>query len=246
MDGMILAAGLGTRLGPLTAVMPKAVVKVGGVPVIERVARRLIDAGADRLIINTHHFGGQIVDFVRSRSGFRVEVAFSHEPDYPLETGGGLKAAAHLLRRDQPFFLHNADVLSDVPLDRMFAAHQTRASLATLAVMSRPSSRQLLFDDGGLLGRTDARKGVRIEARPAVGHVIERAFSGIHVISPDFLDLITEDGAFSILDSYLRVVGEGHRIDSFDVEGSMWIDIGKPEQLAEAERMFSGRSADWT
>lgn len=241
---MILAAGLGTRLGPLTAEMPKALISVGSVPAIERVARRLIAAGVDRLIINTHHFAEQIVDFVRERSGFGVDVAFSNEPGRPLETGGGLKAAAPLLRRDQPFFLHNADVISDIPLERMYAAHLAGDAIATLAVMSRTSTRQLLFDEGGLLGRLDSGKGVRVEGRRMKGRVIERAFAGIHVISPDFLDRMSEEGAFSILDSYLRVIGEGRRIDAFDADGYSWIDIGRPEQLAKAERMLGEQAGE--
>ncbi len=238
MDGMILAAGLGTRLGPITADLPKALVRVGGVPVIERVALRLIDAGVDRIVINVHHFADRIEDYVRSRDGFGVEVVFSREPDRPLETGGGLKAAAGLLRGDAPFFVHNADVLSEIPLDAMYRQHLERRPLATLAVMSRPSSRQLLFDDVGLLGRTDAGKNLRLEARAAAGEIRERAFAGIHVMDPDFPALISEEGVFSILTPYLRLAGEGRRIEAFESAGFYWLDIGRPEHLAEAGRLL--------
>jgi NDP-sugar pyrophosphorylase family protein len=232
---MILAAGLGTRLRPLTDHTPKALIEVGGVPILERVARRLIDAGADRLIINLHHLGEQIRAYAEGRRGeWGVEVAFSEEPGEALETGGGLLRAAPLFRGDAPFFLHNADILSDLPLRGMYDAHRAAAPLATLAVMERDTSRYLLFDDCGLLGRTDERKGVAIRAREAVGAVRRLAFAGVHVVSPAFPAEITERGAFSILDPYLRRVGEGAVILPFRIDGRHWMDIGKPEQLEEA------------
>lgn len=238
---MLLAAGLGTRLRPLTDRMPKALVEVGGVPILERVARRLIEAGADRLVINVHHFRDQIRRFVEERGGFGVEVAFSEEVDAPLETGGGVLRAAPLFRGDAPFFLHNADILTDLPLREMYAAHQAAAPLATLAVMERPTSRYLLFDDEGLLGRADERKGIRIEVRHPVGAVRRLAFAGVHVVSPDLPALLTERGAFSILDPYLRLAGEGMRILPFRSDGAYWSDIGKPEELEAARRWVEGQ-----
>lgn len=232
---MLLAAGLGTRLRPLTNDIPKALVPVGGVPMLERVARRLIAAGADRLVINTHHFGERIHDFVESRGGWGVEIAFSHEPERPLETGGGLLNAAHLLRRDAPFFLHNADILTDIPLDEMYAAHVDAGALATLAVMSRESSRGLLFDEAGLMGRVDEGKEIRIEARPPVGEVRQLAFAGVHVISPRFLEMLDGAGPFSILEPYLAAAAAGERILPYRVDDFTWIDVGKPEQLEHAE-----------
>jgi NDP-sugar pyrophosphorylase family protein len=233
---MLLAAGLGTRLRPLTEHIPKALVEVGGVPILERVARSLIAAGADRLVVNAHHFADRISEYVESRHGFGVEVHVSREPDQPLETGGGLLRAAPLLRRDAPFFLHNADVLTDLPLVEMYEAHLRAGALASVAVMSRETSRYLLFDDEGLLGRADEHKGLRLEVRTAIGEVRPLAFAGVHVISPDMLDLITERGAFSILDPYLRLAGEGHRIVPYRIDGSYWNDIGKPDQLEGARR----------
>lgn len=237
---MLLAAGLGTRLRPLTDRIPKALVPVGGVPILERVARRLIDAGADRLVVNLHHLGDQIRDFVLSRDGFGVEVVFSEEPGGALETGGGLLRAAPLLRGDAPFFLHNADILSEIPLEAMYASHLESGALATLAVMERPTSRRLLFDERGLLGRTDEGKGLRLEARGAVGEVEALAFGGVHVISPRLLGRLEERGAFSILDPYLRLAGEGERILPFRIDAHRWLDIGKPEQLEAAERWVIG------
>lgn len=233
---MILAAGLGTRLRPLTDDRPKALVEVGGVPMLERVAVRLIEAGADRLVINAHHFAERVEEFVRSRDGWGVEYHVSVEPERPLETGGGLLQASRYLRGDAPFFFHNADILSDLPLDRMYRQHLESGALATLATMRRDTSRYLLFDDGGLLGRVDRGKGLRIQVREPVGEERALAFAGVHVISPELPGRITEQGVFSILDPYLRLAGEGERIESFPMDGWRWLDVGKPEQLEAAQR----------
>lgn len=242
MEAMILAAGLGTRLRPLTDRVPKALVEVGGVPVLEHVARRLIAAGADRLVINIHHLGDRIREFVEKRRGFGVEVHFSEEPEVALETGGGVLEAfrSGALIAEAPFLLHNADILTEVPLGAMYEQHLERRPLATLAVMERPTSRYLLFDEVGLLGRVDERKGVRVEARSPVGQVEHLAFAGVHVIDGRFPRLVEERGAFSILEPYLRLVGTGERVEAFRADGYQWIDIGKPEQLQAAQGLFGG------
>jgi NDP-sugar pyrophosphorylase family protein len=237
---MILAAGLGTRLRPLTDHTPKAMLDVGGVPIIERVARRLIDAGADRLIINTAHLAEQIEGYVRSRDGFGVETIFSREDPGPLETGGALLAAREHFRGDAPFFLHNADILSGIPLDAVYAAHRDAGDpLATVAVLDRPTTRRLLFDDVGLLGRVDEGKGLELRVREPAGALHALPFAGIHVVSPRIFGLLTERGAFSILDPYLRLAGQGERVLPFRVDGHSWIDIGKPAQLEQARRLFA-------
>lgn len=240
MDAMLLAAGLGTRLRPLTERLPKPLIEIGGVPILERIARRLVAAGADRLIINLHHLGEQIRDFVAERDNFGVEVVYSEESERPLETGGGLALAAPLFRGDAPFFLHNTDILTDLPLGDMYAAHLAEPSadppMATLAVMRRETSRFLLFDERGLLGRVDRGADLRVQVREAVGAIDELAFAGVHVVSPDIFERLGERGAFSILEPYLELAAEGRRIVPFRVDGSDWIDIGKPEQLEEARR----------
>lgn len=239
MDAMILAAGLGTRLRPLTDHTPKALLDVGGMPILERVARRLIAAGADRLIINTAHLAERIEAFVRARGGFGVEAVFSREDPGPLETGGALLAARAHFRGDAPFFLHNADILSGIPLGQMYATHEAAGDpLATLAVLDRPTTRRLLFDDAGLLGRMDEGKGLDLRVRAPVGEVQALPFAGIHVVSPRIFGLLTERGAFSILDPYLRLAGAGERILPYRVDGHGWIDIGRPEQLEQARQAF--------
>ena len=233
---MLLAAGLGTRLRPLTDHTPKALVEVGGVPILERAAQRLIAAGADRLIINTHHLGEQIEEYVTAREGWGVETLFSREAERPLETGGGLLHAAPLFRKNAPFFLHNADILTDLPIAEMYRRQEAEDPLATVAVMERPSSRYLLFDEQGLFGRVDERKELEIRVRTPVGRVQRLGFAGVHVLSPGIFGRMTERGAFSILDPYLRLAGEGERILPFRVDDSAWFDIGRPEQLERARK----------
>lgn len=244
MDAMILAAGAGSRLGAITRDTPKALVPVGGVPVLERIAQRLILAGADRIIINVHHHADQIVAYVERRHGFGVEVVFSHETAAPLETGGGLLHAAPRFRRDAPFFLHNVDVLSDLDLRALYEAHVREAALATLAVSQRASTRLLLFSEDGLCGRLDRRGVARAELYAPFGDLVGGlAFAGVHVISPALLGLITERGVFSILDVYLRLAGAGHDILPFEIGDALWLEIGNPERLAAAERHYAASAS---
>jgi N-acetyl-alpha-D-muramate 1-phosphate uridylyltransferase len=240
MDGMILAAGLGTRLGEITKDTPKAIVDVAGRSALERVARSLIGAGVDRLIINVHHHAESVIRHVRERDGFGVDVEFSREVDAPLETGGGLLHAAALFRRDSPFFLHNVDVLTDMDLAAMYAAHATNGAIATLAVSRRESSRSLLFDDHGLCGRVDRRGQTHAEVHARGGEPVQFAFNGIHVVSPALLDLITERGAFSILDVYMRLASSGQRIMPFDISSATWLEVGSPQRLDAARRALGG------
>lgn len=239
---MILAAGLGTRLGELGARTPKALIEVGGKTMIEHVAGALIGAGADRIIVNVHHHADAILDFVRDRSGFGVDVVFSHERERPLETGGGLLHARDLFRRDAPFFLHNVDIITGIDLPALYRSHETadtgHAALASLAVQERDSSRALLFDEDGLFGRRDAGAGSETVVRAARGPVRALPFSGVHVISPIVLDRISERGAFSILDMYLRLASEGERIAGVDVGDALWLEIGSPARLAAARAHF--------
>jgi N-acetyl-alpha-D-muramate 1-phosphate uridylyltransferase len=238
MDAMILAAGLGTRLRTVTRDLPKALVDVGGKPMIRHVAESLIAAGADRLIINVHHYADLIIDYVRS-CAFGVEVLFSREIDAPLETGGGLRHAAHLFRRDAPFLLHNVDVLTDANLRGLYAAHIRSRALATLAVNRRDTRRYLIFDEEGLCGRLDIGTVRRAEVHAPWGEIQPHAFAGIHVISPPLLDLITEQGAFSILELYFRLTREAHRILYYDISDADWLEIGNLERLAVARERFA-------
>ena len=236
MKAMVLAAGLGTRLRPLTDHRPKALVEVAGRTLLEITLTRLRSFGVREVIINVHHFADMVVEYLNAHQNFGMQIAISRE-DVLLDTGGGLKKAAWFFLEDNaPFVLHNVDVLSTIDLARMLAFHQQQQALATLAVQDRPTSRYLLFDsDGHLCGRRAGREGPLELARPAQ-HVDAFAFAGIHVISPRLLPLLTEDGAFSIITSDLRLAGSGEKICAFRADEYHWRDLGKPENIAQAEK----------
>jgi NDP-sugar pyrophosphorylase family protein len=237
MDAMILAAGLGTRLRPLTNDLPKALVPVGDRPMLEHVARRLLAAGATRLVVNVHHHADQIKRFLDARGGFGVEVFVSEEPEERLETGGGLKHAERFFTKDAPFFIHNADVFTDIDLRALYAAHTASGALATLACRPAETPRHLVFDDGGLCGYGLAGGREHLIREPEGGP--ERLdFCGIHVLSPEIFDRMTETGVFSIITTYLRLSREGARILPYRADGATWIDIGSFERLEEARVRF--------
>jgi len=232
---MILAAGRGTRLRPLTDATPKALIEVGGRTLLEHVARRLIDAGADRLIVNVHHHADQIERRLEALD-LGVDVQVSREPERPLETGGGVLHAGPLFRRDGPFLLHNGDVISEIDLKNLLAARTATGALAMLAVHARDTSRFLLFDRAGLLGWENEARGESQRIRPPDGDVRRLAFAGIHAIDPRFFDLVEERGAFSIVAPYLRLAAAGWAILPHDVTGAPWFEIGNPERLDAARR----------
>lgn len=237
MDALIFAAGLGSRLGALGRETPKALLEVGGCTMLERTARRVVDAGADRIVVNVHHHGDQIERFLAEHD-LGAEVLISREPERPLETGGGLWHARDLFRRDRPILLHNVDVITDADLSPMVTAHQQRGALVTLAVQERETMRHLLFDDQGLVGREDLRPGGTSETcREPRGMVQGWAFAGIHVCAPELLDLMTERGAFPILTTYLRLAREGHRILPWQLPGS-WHEIGSLDRLDAVRSNF--------
>jgi N-acetyl-alpha-D-muramate 1-phosphate uridylyltransferase len=246
MEAMVLAAGAGTRLRPLTDRLPKALVPVRGRPLLAHVLDRLVAAGATRIIVNTCHHAEQIAAFLDRHTPPGVTIALSPEPDGPYDTGGGLRAAAPLFRRDRPFLLHNVDVLSGIPLELLFEAHRAardRAGdgrlLATLAVQDRGAERQLLFDDSGLMGWERRGQGGEVReserVREPVGPLRRWSFSGIHVVEPALLDHCERTGRFSIRTWYLDLARRGYRIQPVDVSPYAWLDVGTPERLAEAE-----------
>jgi NDP-sugar pyrophosphorylase family protein len=236
MKAMVLAAGLGTRLRPLTNDRPKALVEVAGRTLLELTLMRLRSFGIRDVIINVHHFADAVVDYLRKHDDFGMEIAISRE-DVLLDTGGGLKKAAWFFLEDhseEPFILHNVDVLSTIDLARMVEFHRTQQALVTLAVQDRSTSRYLLFDSQmQLCGRRAGRDGVLEMVRPAT-EVGAFAFSGIHVISAGLLSMLTEDGAFSIITSYLRLAGAGESIQAFRADEYSWRDMGTPENIARA------------
>ena len=242
MKAMILAAGLGTRLRPLTADRPKALVKLAGRTLLEITLSRLRAFGIGDVIVNVHHFADQVIDYLKANRNFGMRIEISRE-DVLLGTGGGLKKAGWFFLEqpgalDEPLLLHNVDVLSTIDLERLAGFHRQGRALATLAVQERKSSRYLLFDEQlQLCGRRTAR-GHKAETVRRCRHPLALAFSGIHVLSPRLLSRWKEEGVFSIIDTYLRLAGEGEKILAFRADEYYWRDLGKGESLAQAERDF--------
>lgn len=237
MKAMILAAGLGTRLRPLTDDRPKALVALGGRTLLDITITRLREFGVREIIVNVHHFADSVVDYLRSNRNFGIRIEVSRE-DVLLDTGGGLKKASWFFLEhgsDEPFLLHNVDVLSNIDLGRMIEFHKKENALATLAVQKRESSRQLLFDkQSQLCGRRIGRDAEAEISLPAK-HYQELAFSGIHVISPRVLPMIVEEGVFSIIPTYVRLAGRNERIVAFCADEYYWRDLGRLKDLEGAE-----------
>jgi len=238
MKAMILAAGLGTRLGPLTDNRPKALVHVAGRTLLEITLSRLRASGVCEVIINVHHFADMILEYLETNNYFGMHIEVSRE-EMLLDTGGGLKKAASFFLEgssglEEPFILHNVDVMSTIDLRRMAQFHSENQVLATLAVQDREASRYLLFDEQGqLCGRQPGRGHIPELVRPS-SQVQTLAFSGIHVISTRLFARMLERGAFSIITSYLQLAGRGEKILAFRADEYYWRDLGTPDSVSEA------------
>ncbi len=237
MKAMILAAGLGTRLRPLTDDRPKALVEIAGRTMLEITLTRLRSFGVQDVIINVHHFADLVLQYLNAKDNFGMRIAVSQE-QVLLDTGGGLKKAAYFFAASshlaEPFILHNVDVISTIDLRRIVQFHTENQALATLAVQDRETSRYLLFDQQlQLCGRRAGldREPDLVRSSPQTQAL---AFSGIHVISPRLLGMMTEEGVFSIVTSYLRLAGQGEKIVAFRADEYYWRDLGKPENVRQA------------
>ena len=236
MKALVFAAGLGTRLKPLTDTMPKALVPVGGVALLERVMRKLVAAGYDDIVINVHHFADMIRDFVAAHDNFGIKVSFSDETDLLRETGGGIRHAAPLLdgAPDEPFLVHNVDILSNLDL-AWFRAQHHAGDLATILVSDRPTQRYFLFDDAGLLvGWTNIATGEVRSPYPGIDPdcCTRLAFAGIHCISPAIFPLMHDwPEKFGIVDFYLSAC-RTHAIRAAVMPGLVLHDVGKVAELS--------------
>lgn len=244
MRAMILAAGLGTRLRPLTDDRPKALVQVSGRTMLEITLARLRSFAIREVIINVHHFADVVVEYLKANDNFGMRIEVSRE-DVLLDTGGGLKKVAHFFLEnlsgpDAPFILHNVDVISAIDLGRIVQFHLENGALATLAVQDRESARYLMFDQQlQLCGRRSGEDREVELVRPAeAAHAL--AFSGIHVIAPRLFAMMTEEGPFSIVDCYLRLAGVGEKILAFRADEYYWRDLGTPENLRQATEDIRG------
>ena len=259
---MVFAAGLGTRLRPLTDDRPKALVTIAGRTLLEITLSRLRTFGVREVVLNAHHFADQIVAYLAANQNFGMRIEVSRE-EVLLDTGGGLKKAAWFFLEpgadaNQPFLIHNVDVLSTIDLARMAEFHAQRNALATLAIAERATSRPLLFDaQDRLLGRAAANKtettGAQTMGAPGPSSAAgggtgasaiagpehpgtALAFAGIHVVSPRIFAKLDEQGAFSIIDAYVRLAAKGETILGFRADGAYWRDLGRPGDLIAAER----------
>ena len=237
MNAFIFAAGLGTRLKPLTDTMPKALVPVAGKPLLAHVIEKLKAAGCKKIVINIHHFGQMIIDYVKENNNFGIDIVFSDEREMLLETGGAIKHAVNLLG-DEPFLIHNVDIMSNVDLKALWSEHINSGSAATLLVSKRNSSRALLFNSKGNLTAWTNKNTGEIKTpyeNVEIARLEEFAFSGIHVFSPQLFKYFGEyPEKFSIIDFYLNTC-KAEKIKAFTQEGLQLLDVGKLDSLERAE-----------
>ena len=236
---MIFAAGLGTRLKPLTDHMPKALVPVAGKPMLEHVILKLIASGFDEIVINVHHFAEQIIDFLKEKNNFGIKIWISDETEELLDTGGGIKKASSLL--NEPFLVHNADILSNVDLKALYDFHIASENDATLLVSPRKTVRYLLFDQTNRLCGWINKDTLQTKPEGFIYQPDEQqeyAFGGIHIISPSLFKYMEGwAGKFSIMDFYLQTCQKA-KLGGYAKEDLQLIDIGKPDTLAQAEEFI--------
>ena len=232
---MILAAGKGTRLQPLTNNIPKALVEIHGKPLLDIVINKLKNYGFTDVIVNIHHFADKIIDYIEQKD-FGINIEISDERDQLLDTGGGILKAKWFFEGTDAFLVYNVDILSDINLYDLYKAHVNSNAIATMAVKKRHTSRQLLFDSEGFLCQwKNVETGEIKTARAALGELNPLAFSGIHVLDTKIFDHIVETGRFSIIDTYLRLA------NSFDIKSyihnhSKWFDMGRYQYVQEFNR----------
>lgn len=246
MKAMIFAAGMGTRLKPLTDTMPKALVPINGKPMLEHIILKLKDSGFNQIVINVHHLGQQIIDFLAENNNFGIEIIISDERDYLMDTGGGIKKAKKFFAGKEPFLIHNVDIISDVDLKKLYDKHLETNPLATLLVSKRETSRYLLFNkENKLCGWRNLETGEVKSFYPYFDptQYNEYAFSGIHVLSPEIFDWMEEwTGKFSIINFYLSICAKTD-IHAYPAENLHLMDIGKIETLTKAEEWIKSRAS---
>lgn len=226
MKAMIFAAGLGTRLRPITDTMPKAMVPVGGQPLLKIILDRCQKAGIEEVVVNVHYLSDVVVEFLSSYDSGEMKIHISDESDNILETGGGLVKAKDYFLHSGPFLVCNADILTNIDIQKFLQYHQQKGGIATLAVRDRKTSRKLLFDDQfRLRGRADGSVG------------LEWAFSGYHIIDPVIFQHLTRSGKFSITDWYMDLC-DSQEVYGYDHTDDLWVDVGTVEKLEEANLVF--------
>ncbi|MCM1163197.1 MAG: nucleotidyltransferase family protein [Muribaculaceae bacterium] len=246
MKGMIFAAGLGTRLAPLTDNCPKALIEVGGMTMLERVIRRMTDAGIRDIVVNVHHHADMIENFLAERE-FGARIHISSERQRLLDTGGGVVHAAKLLTAppSEPVMLYNADILTDFPIHEMMEAHACGGTEATLLVSpDRPSSRRLIFSpDGRMAGWTNTLTGQTVAPAPLPDGCVAMAFGGVHIINPSLIGVMRDYGhsqgeVFSLTPFYTATCHQHNYRAYIPSAPYKWVDIGRPDTLERARKLF--------
>lgn len=239
MLGMILAAGLGTRLKPFTDTKPKALFEINGKPLIHYAIEKLKKHGFDKIIINVHHFPDKIISYLKESDYSDTEIIISDEREELLDTGGGIKNIINLIRVDEPILIYNVDILTNLNLEDLFQNHIKDRSLITLAVSNRKSSRYFLFNETfELCGWRNVNTGQEKIVKNSSSTLKEFAFSGIHVLSPEVFRLMPEENKYSIVDFYLSIAAN-ENIIGFDHSDSKLIDVGKSDSVPEAEKFLA-------
>lgn len=236
MKALIFAAGLGTRLRPLTNDKPKAMVDLKGKPLLQHVIEKLIENGFDEIIVNVHHFADLIIDFLKSKNNFGIRIEISDERDFLLDTGGGLKKAQHFFDDGKPFLVHNVDILSEIDLKELYQKQLNSTAIATLAVKNRNTSRYLLFDKNEKLSGWINEKTQETKPKDFDISAFQKwAFSGIQVIDPKIFQFIHQTGKFSIIEIYLDLM-QKETIQAYPHDSVFLMDLGKPENLQAASQ----------
>ncbi len=234
---MIFAAGLGTRLQPLTADRPKALVEVGGTPLLAFALERIKSFGIREVVVNVHHFAEQICDFLQKNSPEGLHVQISDERELLLETGGGLRKARPLFRGAEHILLWNVDVIADLDFEAFAKFHKSHEGLATLAVSRRSSSRQLLFDPQGRLGGWQNLRSGEEKRCTEAQELSPLAFSGLHLLKSEILNLLPAKNVFSIIEAYLQICRQ-HPIYAWEHDPRQWVDAGKIADLPRAAKLM--------
>ena len=239
MNALIFAAGLGTRLRPLTNDRPKALVEVNGHPLLAHNILKLKAAGFDHIVVNIHHFGEQIVQYLDAHQNFGIDIQVSDERGLLLDTGGGLRKAMPLFRDANPVLVHNVDIVSEADVAALYRQSQQNTGVATLVVNQRQTSRYLLFDhDYRLRGWTNIQTGV-VKGEKAE---VQRAFSGIHIVRPELAQYLNkykgDEVPFPIMDFYLHLCNQAEICAIELPETCRWVDCGKVESLTKAAEIL--------
>lgn len=238
MRAMILAAGLGTRLKPLTDTIPKALIKINNFTLLELQIRKLISEGIDKIIINVHHFSDQIISYLKLNNFFDCDISISDETNKLLDTGGGLKKSSHFFSDGKPFLVYNVDIISDISLKKLMDYHDSSGCSATLAVMNRKSTRKFLFDDSKrLCGWMDEKTGRRVIVNKFTGELVPYSFSGIQIINPELFKYFPDKEVFSLIEFYLSAADK-EKVGCYIHDEDYWLDLGKIENIKKAETDF--------